>query len=370
MNYDMTLFIPCLNQFITENKIPFPSSSISYEEMKHDFEKLCNLNTNHLIVMMEWKHRCDYEVPLTFLNKGEPLPILIKESRAGNICSRYFSFHERLCVAGKSLTDQTTIQTWQDPKRRLSALRFFKLSQKSKQNLTPQRFTRMFMNQTCSANSFRPSVAKCLFDCMEPKKVLDFSMGWGDRLLGALSSKTVELYVGTDPNLANQSIYQKILQLNNSRERSKDSSRKSVLLTDLYTLPAEEWHIHKKYPQVFDLVFTSCPYFNTERYAAGQTHETLQSWYRYRTMESWLQGFLFPTLTSCYHALQKNGILILNLADCNHLELCFHMRKFLEYQLLMEYIGVIGYRMQKRYGIGIRNQSMAYAEPMWVFKKV
>ena len=45
---------------------------------------------------------------------------------------------------------------------------------------------------------FKPNVAKMFYDMNEAKTVLDFSMGWGDRLAGAFASETVEHYVGLD----------------------------------------------------------------------------------------------------------------------------------------------------------------------------
>lgn len=50
------------------------------------------------------------------------------------------------------------------------------------------------------ATTFMPGYAKALFDHFNAKSVLDPCAGWGDRLVGAASSSTVEKYVAFDPN--------------------------------------------------------------------------------------------------------------------------------------------------------------------------
>ena len=53
---------------------------------------------------------------------------------------------------------------------------------------------RMYM-----AAQYPPAVAKALYNLFEAKDVLDFSMGWGDRLAGFHASNA-ESYTGIDPN--------------------------------------------------------------------------------------------------------------------------------------------------------------------------
>ena len=46
-----------------------------------------------------------------------------------------------------------------------------------------------------------------MYDLFKVKNVMDFSMGWGDRLAGFFASQNTELYVGVDPRKENHPIY-------------------------------------------------------------------------------------------------------------------------------------------------------------------
>ena len=56
-------------------------------------------------------------------------------------------------------------------------------------------------------SQFKPNVAKALYDLFKAKNIMDFSMGWGDRLAGFFASQNTELYVGVDPRKENHPIY-------------------------------------------------------------------------------------------------------------------------------------------------------------------
>jgi len=50
------------------------------------------------------------------------------------------------------------------------------------------------------ATQFKPVVAKAIYQMTEAKRVLDTSMGWGDRLTGFFTSNCSTEYIGCDPN--------------------------------------------------------------------------------------------------------------------------------------------------------------------------
>jgi DNA modification methylase len=66
-----------------------------------------------------------------------------------------------------------------------------------------------------------------------------------------------------------------------------------------------------------DLVFTSPPYFNQERYSQGVD----QSWQKHPDLAGWLNGFLRPVLKS---AGEVSPRLILNIADVSKIPLVQH----------------------------------------------
>lgn len=227
--------------------------------------------------------------------------------------------------------------------------------------------------QGCRASNFSPASAKAIFERYGARKVYDFAAGWGDRLLAALATSSVNMYIGTDPNLDNQSIYNQILaEIVPLCGRSFDAK--------VHDQPAESFEPDKLYGNDFDLVFTSCPYFNREQYAANTKHQHLQSWYRYPTRELWLEHFLFPALTRAVKCLRKGGILAVNLHDLHDAhgsgrqELCDPMNQFLERGGSLRYLHNVGLLMPGRHGTARGSKKAKrpgkYGEPIWVWQKL
>jgi hypothetical protein len=362
-------FIKELNLFITVYKIPLPTVLYSEEDMKRDFAKLKKLQLSQVLVSQPWEHRLVYDGRnLVFRGEGKEetksaSPLVLNNLRKGNVCSHYFSLGARLSVPFRS---KSVKDIWTNPELREQALRFFKFRHRTyPEAVSSACFVRSLQNNLCSANAFRPSAAKGLYEMFQAQTIYDFSMGWGDRLIGALASNCVQVYVGTDPNQDNRSIYNSILK--------SLSHQNPKLVTHLYALPAEELLIHQKFPEFFDMVFTSCPYFHTEKYASGTSHESLQSWYRYKTVQQWLDDFIFPTLLFSWKALKAGGILAINIADCSisnqRVYLCEPINTFLDKTLAMQPLGAIGYKMSRRYGTNLVRNELAYAEPIWIWRK-
>src|SRR5947209_17173336 len=64
-------------------------------------------------------------------------------------------------------------------------------------------------------------------------------------------------------------------------------------------------------PRSADLVFTSPPYFDKERYG----DDALQSYVQFPSYRDWLEGFLQPAITQSFRVLKKGGVLALNVSD-------------------------------------------------------
>ena len=62
--------------------------------------------------------------------------------------------------------------------------------------------------------------------------------------------------------------------------------------------------------QSIDLVFSSPPYFDWEKYS----QEPTQSYLRYPTYRKWIEGFMQPTIEESYRVLRRKGRLALNLS--------------------------------------------------------
>jgi hypothetical protein len=220
-----------------------------------------------------------------------------------------------------------------------------------------------------TAPQFRPNVAKIIYEKFSKNgKVIDFSMGWGDRLAGFFASENTKCYVGVDPNLDLHKNYDRQVEF-----YSKHKTKEVHISKD----PAEDfdWSRHRN----FDLIFTSPPYFSTERYAKYTDFESNQSWFRYKNNKDWLENFLFKTLEKTIDCLSNKGILAINIFD---VELSKNKREFICEPLInfcekigYNYLGYVGMRMKQR-PKNFKNDlekkefmSSYYVEPIWIFEK-
>lgn len=156
-----------------------------------------------------------------------------------------------------------------------------------------------------TVNNFRPMSAGVIYDCFLEdfnSTVYDPCHGFGGRMLGAIKAEKVSKYIGTDPakqtNLSLKEVYKHI------------KSNNSLLNTDieLFNEPAEAFALKDN---SIDLILTSPPYFNTEKYSVEDT----QSYIRYNSKSKWLNEFLKPMLLNCFNCLKLEGKLLLNIAN-------------------------------------------------------
>jgi len=179
------------------------------------------------------------------------------------------------------------------------------------------------------AVNFPPLTAKYLYEKytshiknQEVITLYDPSAGWGGRLLGALSIDDRNIhYVGTDPNTENyitelgKTRYEYLAEFFNSKIPGASNpfwGHKNTY--DIYTLGSEVIHENEsfqKYKGKLDMVFTSPPYFDRERYSDDDT----QSFKKFPSYEGWRDGFLKQTLTTAFEYLKEERWLLWNIAD-------------------------------------------------------
>ena len=188
-------------------------------------------------------------------------------------------------------------------------------------------------------SSFRPMNLRTIIDMFNVKSILDFSSGWGDRLIGAMASD-VE-YVGID---ANPELFKGYEEMINFFGKSPE---KYLMINS----PAEKATIPKR---DYDLVFTSPPYFALEKY----TNHKNQSLEQYNSMNKWLEKFLFVSIKKCYDLLIDNGHLVININQYNRNEdYVVRMIDYINNLVDSHFLGVIGYRIEKN------------PQPIWIWKK-
>ena len=144
---------------------------------------------------------------------------------------------------------------------------------------------------------FPPYLARDIYKiyCKDGDKILNPCAGWGGRLIGLASCmyKNIE-YWETDPSTKT---FEGLVKL-----------KEFLRLGDNYKqfhLPFEELEVPEDY---FDFVFTSPPYFDTERYSKEPT----QSYVGQKTYEDWRDNFLFPMLDKIMYTMNDRGVCLLN----------------------------------------------------------
>ena len=320
---------------------PMPTMEMTEEDCRKDFNKLKGTWVYDILREGEWFARSEegYEYPLTY--QGEQW--YFARNNIGNKASNYFQQENRWSVESSSYPGpKRTWETFDFMKSLMGAAYSLKLSKIDRSILRTMIGLRKYI---CS--QFKPNVAKAMYDYYNVKNVLDFSMGWGDRLAGFYASMNTELYVGLDPRKENHPIYEQQARYYDTHLTFFEKEKK----TKFHCEAAEDFDF-SGYDDTFDIIFTSPPYFNIERYG----NDDNQSWVRYKDIDSWNYQFLQKSLDSMIPTLKSGGKLCVNISDVNSkiskgarwLKICDPMNEFLDEYRDMEYIGCIGMEMAKR----------------------
>ena len=336
--------------------LPFCLEKITEEEAKKDFDELVKFNSRQLLHNGHLLTKAEYKYGLSNW--------YIKNSIVGRRSSNYF--HQLARWKTQHARYPSPYRTWTETRFHPTFLRALWSLNLGKVN---NQILRQAIQMTkYVASQYPPAVAKCIYELFEAKNVLDFSMGWGDRLAGFHASNA-ETYMGIAPNWEVMKNYPLQDDLYNTGKEAR-----------FIHAPAEEIDL-EIWKRKFDMVFTSPPYFHVERYSFGQNEET-QSWKRYgKNIDDWLEGFLYPTLEKCWNALEEGGTFIINIADVHaaqngnneYIQICDPMNDFISGLSDAHYSGCFGLRLSRRPG-----QNMAakhepsyktFIEPMWVWKK-
>jgi 16S rRNA G966 N2-methylase RsmD len=343
---------PTPNDTIKEeiwNKTRFydlPLVEISDIDAKEDFHKLSNLQTKDFLKTDQLFSRYEY--------KWELGKNYIDLSNIGNKSSNLF--HQDLRYKCDSINSPSPYRTWYDKKfffTLLNGLWSLKIKEVTSETLRSCIAMRKYI-----ASQFRPSAAKFIYEYFEAENILDFSSGWGDRLVAALATNSVKSYIGIDPNFELKNRYEKMINFYNIKNKNIEQ----------YYEPAEDILPKINLKNSPDLIFTSPPYFIIERYSK----EKNQSWQRYKKIDKWLNGFLFPVIEESWKLLKSGGHMAINISDvyCLHQvnHICDPMNDFISNLTGSEKKDNINYRMAKRIN-SKSDQNGIFVEPVWIWKK-
>jgi hypothetical protein len=190
---------------------------------------------------------------------------------------------------------------------------------------------------------------------------LDTSAGFGSRMSAVLL--TGNNYCAFDPN---QELFEKL------KEYYTFLKNHSVVSADqrcgLYCGGSEIYR-----PQlegIFDVSFTSPPYFNLEKYYNDASSSTSN----YNNYDLWVKYFVYPTVQNTYRYLKVNGYAMINIKDISAKQTCFKdfykafssIPGFQPVEIFDMEISKKQYGMAHDNEIGVINNK----EPIMSFKKV
>lgn len=153
--------------------------------------------------------------------------------------------------------------------------------------------------QRNSVSFFKPHAAACIYTRylkgVDKPVVWDPSCGFGARLLGFAATCPGGTYIGTEPA---DMTYRDLCCMRDDLD--------DVCSVQLHNMGSEV--VELEHASV-DLVFTSPPYFDKEKYF----DEPGQCWRDYDTVEAWIDGYLRPTFRRAWDCLRPDGRMVINI---------------------------------------------------------
>jgi hypothetical protein len=227
---------------------------------------------------------------------GSKACIISSRCRTGNNVVDYFTFTERLNTKGKYDVNFfefiANIDEFKKKKFISNMLKYYedvKNKNKTKNNYI---VLKEVYNICISAiNIFRPLVAMEMYIKYKPISVLDFTCGWGGRLVGACALN-IPNYIGID---INTNLLNPYLEM---KSFFKNISETNV---DIFFESAVDFDYSKI---TYDMVLTSPPYYFLEKYSNNEN---------YNSKNEMKNKFYIPVFSNTYKYLQQGGYYCLNI---------------------------------------------------------
>jgi len=315
------VMIDTMIHFFEKHKPKFPFRDFDEHDVRQNFYTLCNLNLKDNIFPKE-KCKTVHEKYDDYVGNFPEwgMGILNFSSNYNNISDMFMNRERMKCSYDRSPSPITMWNDQTDLKQILSPI--WRLHPDCGMPLKNNLYIEGVRVGAYFATQFKPSVAKAFYDFTKSKKVLDTSSGWGDRMAGFFASNAEEYY-GMDPNGdLHQNYHSMAVQYNNwlGAENPQTTTGDNWFQVEgkkkvkIYRSPAEDlpWD---EIPDDIDIMFSSPPYFATERYAEGSKFENDQSWSRYNSYEAWRDGFYLPVMKKVFEKLAPGGWLMVNIMD-------------------------------------------------------
>ena len=198
-------------------------------------------------------------------------------------------------------------------------------------------------------NEFQPYLARDIYKrfCNSGYKILNPCGGWGGRLIGLASCMLDNIeFIQAEPATAT---YNGLCKLKTFLRLNDDYKT--------YNLPFEDLQVKENY---FDFVFTSPPYFNTEKYS----DENTQSYKQADNYKSWLKNWFYPFVDKILYSMKPKAKCLLNVGNAR-----YPMETDLKKYLKLKDIKFVNLHDFKIGGSGIGSRTGEKGEPFVLFEK-
>lgn len=197
----------------------------------------------------------------------------------------------------------------------------------------------------------------------ERLNILDTSCGFGARMSAVVLSGTQHNYYGFDPN---PELYKHL------KEYEHFLRKNDVIPEDLIVkIWCEGSEMFKNEIEgMIDVMFTSPPYFNLEKYSNDNFNSTKYN----NSYSKWVDYFVHPTVENIYHYLKIGGYAMINIKNLSKNNPCFDdFKEAFENINGFELVEVFDMAIKKKqYGMNYDNTKgvIDNKEPVMVFRKI
>ena len=215
-------------------------------------------------------------------------------SQIGNDIVNYFTFVERLNTIGNKKLNFYDV--WRNKnalakKKYINNIVSFYKNRKTKYP-EPKVWYRISNLYFSAISIFKPQIAMDIYCLYNPTTILDFTMGWGGRLVGACALN-IPKYIGIDMNSNLKTPYNKMTHF----LKKHSTTEIELYFQDALTVDYSKLN--------YDLVLTSPPYYNIETY--GDNVE--------KTKEEWDKSFYIPIFEKTFQHLKPGGHYCINIPN-------------------------------------------------------
>lgn len=215
-----------------------------------------------------------------------------------------------------------------------------------------------------SVVNFKPVISKYIYETYVPQNgtVLDPCAGYGGRLTGLIATRKNLTYHGIDP-CPETVIGNAQLAGHFSKLYDVLTNEKAWPFNYSFDMGCAEDVMPKLNSGSYDLIFTSPPYFDIEKY------DTLpnQSYLKFPTYSDWIEGFLKVILLESIRVCKHGGHIIYNVKNSGKFKLADDLVKIMESQNL---------KLKKTYHMRLTNNEFHlkegntfHTEPIFVWEK-